>query len=100
MTITTDGAFGPSCLCWFDPASRSGLFEPVGTRPAYRGEGLGRAVMLEGLRRLRGLGADTALVTAIHDNRAAIRLYESVGFRTVNAERLYGKKLSREHRGA
>ena len=93
VTIAPDGAFGSYCLCWFDPASRTGLFEPVGTLPAYRGKGLGKAVMLEGLRRLQRLGATTALVTAMHDNRAAIRLYESVGFRTINTERLYGKKL-------
>jgi ribosomal protein S18 acetylase RimI-like enzyme len=49
--------------------------------------------MHEGLRRLRELGAHTAFVTAIHDNVAARSLYESVGFHTVNKERLYGKKL-------
>lgn len=53
--------------------------------------GLGEAVMLEGLRRLRELGARSAAVTAIHDNRAAISLYESAGFEMVNTERLYGR---------
>ena len=97
VTVAPDGAFGSYCLCWFDPASRTGLFEPVGTHPEHRGEGLGRAVMLEGLRRLQKLGARTALVTAIHDNRAAARLYDSVGFGTVNVERFYGK-TPKEHR--
>ena len=54
--------------------------------------------MCEGLRRLRELGAQTALVTAIHDNEAARSLYESVGFETVNRERLYGRKLQGKHR--
>jgi len=49
--------------------------------------------MLEGLHRLRNLGARAAAVTAIHDNETAAGLYESVGFRTVNRERLYGKKM-------
>ena len=49
--------------------------------------------MLEDLRRLRALGASSVLVTSLHDNEAASRLYESVGFRTVNREYLYGKKL-------
>jgi len=42
---------------------------------------------------LREMGAQSAFVTATHDNEAAMRLYERVGFRTVNVERLYGKKL-------
>jgi mycothiol synthase len=88
-----DGTFGSYCICWFDPHSRTGLFEPVGTRPAHRGEGLGKAVMQEGLRRLSERGAHTAFVIAVHDNEAARNLYESVGFETVNTERLYGRKL-------
>jgi mycothiol synthase len=93
VAVAPDGMFGSYCICWFDPASRTGLFEPLGTGAMYRGKGLGKSVMHEGLRRLRELGAHTAFVTAIHDNVAARSLYESVGFHTVNKERLYGKKL-------
>jgi mycothiol synthase len=93
VAVAPDGKFGSYCTCWFDPQSRTGLFEPLGTRQAHRGKGLGKAVMYEGLRRLRELGAQTAFVTAIHDNEAARCLYESAGFETVNRERLYGKKL-------
>jgi mycothiol synthase len=93
VAVTPDGTFGSYCICWFDPESRIGLFEPVGTRPAHRGKKLGKAVMLEGLHRLQGLGARAAAVTAIHDNESAARLYESVGFKTVNREHLYCKKL-------
>jgi ribosomal protein S18 acetylase RimI-like enzyme len=49
--------------------------------------------MLEGLKRLHELGARTVAITAVHDNEAAIYLYESLGFETVIKERLYGKKL-------
>jgi ribosomal protein S18 acetylase RimI-like enzyme len=48
--------------------------------------------MQEGLRRLKERGAHTAFVIAVHDNEAARNLYESVGFETVNTERLYGRK--------
>ena len=93
VAVAPDGTFGSYCICWFDQRSRTGLFEPVGTRPAFRGLGLGKCVMLEGLHRLRELGARTAAVTAVHDNESATGLYESVGFKTVNAELLYCKKL-------
>ena len=92
VVVAPDGAFSSYCICWFDPKSLTGLFEPLGTRQAHRGKGLGKALMQEGLRRLRALGAQTALVTAIHDNEAARSLYESVDFYTINRERLYGKK--------
>ncbi|MGI8859588.1 MAG: GNAT family N-acetyltransferase, partial [Rubrobacteraceae bacterium] len=59
-------------------ASRTGLFEPVGTHPVHRRKGFGLAVMMEGLRRLRALGAEDALVTRVGGNEAAARLYESV----------------------
>ncbi len=92
VAVAPDGGFGSYCICWFDPESGTGLFEPVGTRATYRGRGLGKHVMQEGLRRLRNLGARTASVVAIHDNEAARNLYGSVGFETVNTERLYGRK--------
>ena len=87
------GEFGSYCICWFDSASRTGLFEPIGTHPDHRRNGLGLAVMLEGLWRLRALGAENALVTYISGNDAAARLYESAGFRVVDRECLYGRKL-------
>ncbi len=93
VAVAPDGTFGSYCLCWFDPGSRTGLFEPVGTRPAHRGKGLGKALMLEGLRRLRRMGARSASVTALHDNQGARSLYEAAGFRPVNTERLYGRNL-------
>jgi mycothiol synthase len=93
VAVGPGGALGSYCICWLDSRSKTGLFEPVGTHPAHRGKGLGRAVMLEGLRRLRALGARSALVTSLHDNEAASGLYGAVGFRTVDREYLYGKKL-------
>ena len=85
--------FGAYALVWHDPANRTGEFEPVGTRPAYRRMGLGRAVIIEGLRRLRDRGCDAAVVYSVHDNEVSTKLYESAGFSTFNRARLYGKKL-------
>jgi len=76
-----------------DPASRTGLFEPVGTSPAHRQKGLGPTVMIEGLRRLRALGAEGALVTYVGGNEAATRLHEPAGFGSVDRDDLYGRKV-------
>jgi ribosomal protein S18 acetylase RimI-like enzyme len=56
----------------------------VGAPPAYRRQGLTRAVLLEGLRRLKARGMARVSVSTGISNTPALRLYESVGFRIVN----------------
>jgi ribosomal protein S18 acetylase RimI-like enzyme len=84
VAVAPDGTFAAYAILWHDEANRTGEFEPVGARPAHRGRGLTRAVLLEGLRRLRDRGGNLAIVYTPEHNEAARRLYESVGFRVVN----------------
>ena len=86
VAVAPDGAFASYCICWFDPVTGTGEFEPVGTRPAYRRLGLSRGVLVEGCRRLHALGARTALVSSVGWNEPANKLYESVGFRVLYRE--------------
>jgi mycothiol synthase len=80
VAAAPNGAFAAFSLCWLDEKSRTGLLEPVGTHPDYRRLGLGRAVVLEGLRRLKAHGCECVLVVTGDNNVAALRLYESCGF--------------------
>jgi ribosomal protein S18 acetylase RimI-like enzyme len=41
-----------SALVWYDETNWTAELEPVGTDPAYRRQGLGRAVSMFGLARL------------------------------------------------
>ncbi|MDQ6603063.1 MAG: GNAT family N-acetyltransferase [Chloroflexota bacterium] len=86
VAVMPDGAFASYCICWLDPVNRTGEFEPVGTRAAYRRRGVGRAVINEGLRRLQAHGARTAIVYSSGGNDASLALYRSAGFRVVNQE--------------
>ena len=90
VAVAPDGTFGAFCMCWVDPVNKSGEFEPVGTRPAFRRKGMARAVLLEGLRQMKARGCTTALVWCEGDNHAAQRLYESVGFRAAKRDYDYG----------
>ncbi|MGI8927785.1 MAG: GNAT family N-acetyltransferase [Tepidiformaceae bacterium] len=87
------GALVSYCICWADEATGVSAFEPVGTRPGHTGQGLARAVILEGLRRLRDRGMHTALVSTASVNEAAMRLYPSCGFDVVEREHFYVKQV-------
>ncbi len=78
VTVTPDGTLASFCTIWYDDVTRAGAFEPVGTAPTYQQRGLGKAVMVEGLRRLRDLGATLAFVGSYAPPAHA--LYASVGF--------------------
>jgi mycothiol synthase len=93
VAVAPDGTFVSYCICWLDPVNKIGEFEPVGTRLAFRGKGVGKAVMLEGLRRLQAHGMQTAIVISVGNNEPAWRLYESVGFQTYNRLFDYSKRL-------
>jgi ribosomal protein S18 acetylase RimI-like enzyme len=68
------------CTSWYDESNQCGLFEPVGTRLGYRGLGLARAAMAQGLRRLSSLGARTVVVRVSDKNQPAMVSYTKLGF--------------------
>jgi mycothiol synthase len=76
VAIAPDGAIASFCTIWFDDVTRSAYFEPVATVPAYQRQGLGKALMIEGLLRLQRMGATRAFVGGYSE--AANALYQSV----------------------
>ena len=88
-----DNQGASACAIWFDPVNAVGLFEPVGTHPDFQGKGLGKAVMAEGMRRMKAAGMRRAIVGFDPNNAAALALYTSMGFRASCYFRLYRKEL-------
>jgi mycothiol synthase len=103
LAIAPDGSYAAFCLCRIDHENntqqgcRVGGIRSLGTRRESRRQGLGRAMLLAGLQKLRlermevaRLGVDTENVNL------ALALYESVGFRRVFATLAYVKEVEIE----
>jgi GNAT superfamily N-acetyltransferase len=62
VAVAPNGDIASFCGVWYDDVTRSAYFEPVGTYPPYQRRGLAKAVMYEGLRRVKRMGATVAFV--------------------------------------
>lgn len=89
VLIAPDGDLCGFCVCWLDGAQ--GQVEPMGIRKDMRGQGLGQALLVEGLRRLTARGAQHVFVETDNYRDAAFGLYESVGFRTSHDVHVFRK---------
>jgi ribosomal protein S18 acetylase RimI-like enzyme len=78
VSVADNGEIAGFCTVWFDDVTRSGYFEPVGVMPAHQRHGLAKALMHEGLNRLKQLGAINAFVGSYEP--IAHALYASTGF--------------------
>lgn len=86
VAIAPDGSVAAYTLAWIDELNSVGQFEPVGTHADHQRRGLGRAVNLFALHRLRDEGATLGLVECRGDAAYPVpaKLYESVGFREIS----------------
>lgn len=89
LALAPDGTFAAYCQCEImqEQNERSGRAEGfvlgLGTHPRFRKLGLGRALLLNGLQQLKAAGMSSALISVDAENASgALKLYESVGFRT------------------
>jgi predicted N-acetyltransferase YhbS len=85
-----NGDFVAFCGMFCVPARRYAYVEPVATDPAYRRMGLGRAAVLEGIRRCGALGATTAYVGSDQE------FYQALGFRQVYTSQCWEKRFEDE----
>jgi mycothiol synthase len=57
--------------------------------PAYAGHGIGKALTITALNYLKYQGLPDAMLYVDFDNKAALNLYNSIGFKTINKDVLY-----------
>lgn len=85
--VASNGIFVAFCGMFYEPTNRFAYVEPVATDPDYRRMGLGKAAVLEGIRRCGKLGATVAYVG--ND----LPIYRSVGFQKIYACECWVKYL-------
>lgn len=84
--VAPDGNFVSYCGMWYDPEVGYAVIEPVATDPDYRKKGLGKAAVLEGIRRVGKIGATKALVGSSQ------QFYYSIGLRPFATATVWRKK--------
>jgi mycothiol synthase len=100
IAVAGDGTFVAFCYCHIsqkenDRTGRNeGWIAYLGTRRGFRKMGLGRAMLLAGLHRLKAVGVATAILGVDAENSSgALRLYESAGFHNIRDSISYVKDV-------
>lgn len=76
--VAPDGKYVSHCGMWYAPGDEYALVEPVATDPDYRLMGLGKAAVLEAVKRCGQMGAKIALVGSSQ------QFYYNIGFYPVH----------------
>jgi ribosomal protein S18 acetylase RimI-like enzyme len=72
-----------------------GYIDLLAVIPAFRRQGIGRALLLHALRTLAGEGATEVRLDVASDNPRALRLYGSVGLRVLHEVMVFEKASER-----
>jgi ribosomal protein S18 acetylase RimI-like enzyme len=93
---TTIAAFDPqgqlvgSALAYPDEEKRWGIVDDVFVLPEWRGRGIAKRLVGEGIKCLREQGLEEARLDVVQSNAPAISLYRSMGYVTINEEVMLG----------
>jgi mycothiol synthase len=98
VVVAPDGRLAAFCVGWLDRHGLDGTVlgqvEPLGVHPDFQGQGLGRAVLVEGLRRMQAHGATRLVVETDTYRDAAFSLYQAAGFRVAHDIWVYGREFT------
>ena len=82
-----------SVAVFWEPGSPAGSTEFIFTRPAYRGKGLARALLVDCLHYLRDRGLEFAALEVRAANDSALALYRSLGYAVSAESRVFEETL-------
>jgi mycothiol synthase len=100
VAVAEDGTFAAFCHCKIDTNAnetrgvKEGWIGVLGSRRGYRKFGLGKGMLLMGMRKLKEVGMETAILGVDAENPSgALGLYESVGFYKRSSSVAYRRTL-------
>jgi ribosomal protein S18 acetylase RimI-like enzyme len=99
IAVRPTGQFGAFCQCELKQVTDSqgehfvGEVGVIGTRPELQRQGLGRALLLIGLRQMQERGATSAFLETSESNVPAQHLFTSVGFTHLSTWQWYAKTV-------
>ena len=85
--VDSNGEIAAFAGVWYDDMNRIAQLEPVGTIPKYRRAGLAKAVIYEGINRVKKLGANKMFVGSNQ------QFYLSIGFSVIYSKEIWEKNL-------
>ncbi len=89
LLVASQGEQKPDAYAAFRHAVGEAELLRVGVDPGARRQGLARALLVEGLEQLRRLDIQVCFLEVRVNNKAAIHLYESLGFSCTGLRRGY-----------
>ncbi len=75
--VSPEGEYISFCTIWIDEKNKYGVFEPVGTHVEYQKQGFGRALLMEGFRRMAQHGATRSYMDSNNG------FYRKIGFKPI-----------------
>jgi mycothiol synthase len=99
VAVAPDGSLAAYAFCSIShdenrlTGRKDGYTDPVATHPAFRRQGLARALLLAGCDLLKQRGMEYARTGTSSSNTPMLRSARAVGFRTESATIFFGKQL-------
>ncbi|MRS06001.1 GNAT family N-acetyltransferase, partial [bacterium] len=78
VAVAPNGEYAAFVTVWYDEGTQTATLDPVGTHPDHQRRSLAKALIAEGLRRAKSLGATLGTVGSFSEKAGA--LYASMGF--------------------
>ncbi|MCA9973608.1 MAG: GNAT family N-acetyltransferase, partial [Anaerolineales bacterium] len=88
---TPAGEIAGSIMLYRDPQEAHGVLDDVLVLPAWRGRGIARRLVGEGLRFFRARGVPEVRLEVRASNAPAVAAYRAMGYRVVNQEHLLAR---------
>lgn len=94
VILDVDDNYAAYGLFWYDPATATGLVEPMRTEVDHQRRGLARHILTTGIDLLARTGAERIKICFEPDNPASRGLYLSVGFEPVKQTDVFARSAS------